>query len=230
MKVLVAEASWSTAAVSAELAAQRIGVMRATDGDDVLLLAEMGQLNAVVLDSRMAGLPLLPAIRQLRKIDRNAGILAMARSAAPLEVARTLDIGADDVVDHATDPAEVVARLRAVVRRRAGAATPRFAVGGLALDIEAQTVAMNGEELRLTRLEYQLVEFLALGANIVRSKEAILAHLYFLDDEPHSRVVDVYVCRIRREILRLGGDPTLLETVWGRGYVLRDAHPVPSAA
>jgi two-component system cell cycle response regulator CtrA len=230
MKVLVAEASWSTAAVSAELAAQRIGVMRATDGDDVLLLAEMGQLNAVVLDSRMAGLPLLPAIRQLRKIDRNAGILAMARSAAPLEVARTLDIGADDVVDHATDPAEVVARLRAVVRRRAGAATPRFAVGGLVLDIEAQTVAMNGEELRLTRLEYQLVEFLALGANIVRSKEAILAHLYFLDDEPHSRVVDVYVCRIRREILRLGGDPTLLETVWGRGYVLRDAQPVPSAA
>lgn len=230
MKVLVAEASWSTAAVSAELAAQRIGVMRATDGDDVLLLAEMGQLNAVVLDSRMAGLPLLPAIRQLRKIDRNAGILAMARSAAPLEVARTLDIGADDVVDHATDPAEVVARLRAVVRRRAGAATPRFAVGGLVLDIEAQTVAMNGEEMRLTRLEYQLVEFLALGANIVRSKEAILAHLYFLDDEPHSRVVDVYVCRIRREILRLGGDPTLLETVWGRGYVLRDAQPVPSAA
>lgn len=230
MKVLVAEASWSTAAVSAELAAQRIGVMRATDGDDVLLLAEMGQLNAVVLDSRMAGLPLLPAIRQLRKIDRNAGILAMARSAAPLEVARTLDIGADDVVDHATDPAEVVARLRAVVRRRAGAATPRFAVGGLLLDIEAQTVAMNGEEMRLTRLEYQLVEFLALGANIVRSKEAILAHLYFLDDEPHSRVVDVYVCRIRREILRLGGDPTMLETVWGRGYVLRDAQPVPSAA
>lgn len=230
MKVLVAEASWSTAAVSAELAAQRIGVMRATDGDDVLLLAEMGQLNAVVLDSRMAGLPLLPAIRQLRKIDRNAGILAMARSAAPLEVARTLDIGADDVVDHATDPAEVVARLRAVVRRRAGAATPRFAVGGLVLDIEAQTVAMNGEEMRLTRLEYQLVEFLALGANIVRSKEAILAHLYFFDDEPHSRVVDVYVCRIRREILRLGGDPTMLETVWGRGYVLRDAQPVPSAA
>jgi two-component system cell cycle response regulator CtrA len=230
MKVLVAEASWSTAAVSAELAAQRIGVMRATDGDDVLLLAEMGQLNAVVLDSRMAGLPLLPAIRQLRKIDRNAGILAMARSAAPLEVARTLDIGADDVVDHATDPAEVVARLRAVVRRRAGAATPRFAVGGLLLDIEAQTVAMNGEEMRLTRLEYQLVEFLALGANIVRSKEAILAHLYFFDDEPHSRVVDVYVCRIRREILRLGGDPTMLETVWGRGYVLRDAQPVPSAA
>jgi two-component system cell cycle response regulator CtrA len=230
MKVLVAEASWTTAAVSSELIAQRIGVMRANDGEELLHLAELGHLNAVVVDCRMQGVPLLSAVRRLRHLDRNTGILAVARLETPREVARTLDLGADDVVAHATDPAEVVARLRAVVRRRAGAATPRIAVGDLLLDIEAQTVAVNGEEMRLTRLEYQLVEFLALGANVVRGKEAILTHLYFHDDEPHSRVVDVYVCRIRREILRLGGDPTLLETVWGRGYVLRDAHPVPSAA
>ena len=230
MKVLVEEASWSTVAVSSELMSQRMGVMRANDGEELLFLAEIGRPNAFVIDSRMQGIPMLAAVRQLRQIDPNAGILAVARMETPRDIARTLDIGADDVVTHATAPAEVAARLRAVVRRRAGAATPRIAVGDLVLDIETQTVEMNGEEMRLTRLEYQLVEFLALGANMVRSKEAILTHLYFFDDEPHSRVVDVYVCRIRREMLRLGGDPTLLETVWGRGYVLRDAHRIPDAA
>jgi two-component system cell cycle response regulator CtrA len=117
-----------------------------------------------------------------------------------------------------------------MVRRRAGASSSRIAIGDLVLDLEAQTVSVNGEEMRLTRLEYQLAEFLALGANRVRRKEDILTHLYFFDDEPHSRVIDVYICRLRREIHRLGGDPTLLETVWGRGYMLRDAHPVSTAA
>ena len=230
MRILVGEASGSTTAVSSEFLAQRIGLMRATDGDELLFLAGMAHLNAIVVDSRMKGLSLTSAVRHLRKLDPGTGILAVSQPETPRDVARALDMGADDVVSHATNPVEVVARLRSIVRRRAGSATPRIKVGDLVLDIESQTVEVNGHEMRLTRLEYELLEFLALGANMVRTKPTILTHLYLFDDEPHSRVIDVYVSRIRSEIKRLGGDASLLETVWGRGYMLRTGHMAGVAA
>jgi two-component system, cell cycle response regulator CtrA len=96
--------------------------------------------------------------------------------------------------------------------------------------MDSQTVRIGGEAMRITRLEYQLLEFLALAPNMVRTKAAILTQLYLLEDEPHSRVIDAYICRIRREIARLGGDADLIETVWGRGYMMRDAALVPAAA
>jgi two-component system cell cycle response regulator CtrA len=82
----------------------------------------------------------------------------------------------------------------------------------------------------LTRLEYQLLEFLALGANTVRTKADILTQLYMLEDEPHSRIVESYICRIRRKMTELGAEAGMLETVWGRGYMLRDVQAVPLAA
>jgi two-component system, cell cycle response regulator CtrA len=110
------------------------------------------------------------------------------------------------VVTEETPATEIAARLRAIVRRRAGRSTPRIELGRMVLDIDTQTAVIGGEEMNLTRLEYQLLEFLALGVNNVRTKAAILTQLYMLEDEPHSRVVDAYVCRIRREMTRLGAD------------------------
>jgi two-component system, cell cycle response regulator CtrA len=230
MRILVAETSWPVAAVSAELTCQNIGVMRANDGDELLFMAEMAHLNGIVFDSRMQGLSSTAAVRQLRRLDPNAGILVIGRSDARDEAARLLDLGADDVVSETTCPAEIAARMRAIVRRRAGRASPRIDVGPLTLDIDTQTAEVAGEEMQLTRLEYQLLEFLALGANTVRLKTAILTQLYLLEDEPHSRVIDAYICRIRREMTRLGADASLLETVWGRGYMLRDAARISVAA
>jgi two-component system cell cycle response regulator CtrA len=133
-------------------------------------------------------------------------------------------------VTELTPPAEIVARHPAIVRRRAGRATPRIDVGGMMLDIDTQTVEVAGQDMHLTRLEYQLLEFLALGANTVRSREDILTQLYMLEDEPHSRIVEAYICRIRRKMDDLGADSSVLETVWGRGYMLRDVSALPMAA
>lgn len=230
MRILVAETTWATVALSAQLAARNIGVMRAADGDELIAMAEVAHLNAVVLDSRIRGLSAASAVRQLRQTDPQTGILVIGRADAREEAARLLDLGADDVVTELTSPAEIVARLTAIVRRRAGRATPRIDVGGMVLDIDTQTVEVGGQDMHLTRLEYQLLEFLALGANTVRSREDILTQLYMLEDEPHSRIVEAYICRIRRKMEDLGADPSVLETVWGRGYMLRDVHAMPMAA
>lgn len=230
MRVLVAETSWPTAAVSAELMCQNIGVMRANDGDDLLFMAEMAHLNGIVFDARMQGLAAASAVRQLRRSDPNAAILVIGRADARDETVRLLELGADDVVTEMTTPTEIAARMKAIVRRRAGRSTPRIIVGPVTLDIDSQTAEVAGAEMRLTRLEYQLLEFLALGVNTVRTKAAILTQLYLLEDEPHSRVIDAYVCRIRRELTRLGAEASVLETVWGRGYMMRDAARVSEAA
>jgi len=230
MRILVAETSWSTVALTSELLSQNIGVMRASDGDDLLYLADMVHLNAVVLDSRIRGLPVGSAVRQIRQSDPQAGILVIGRTDARDEAARVLDLGADDVVSEATSPAEIAARLKAIVRRRAGRATPRIEVAGLVLDIDGQSVEVQGREMHLTRLEYQLLEFLALGVNTVRTKADILTQLYMLEDEPHSRIVESYICRIRRKMTELGADASMLETVWGRGYMMRDVHAAAMAA
>ena len=230
MRILVAETSWSAVALTSELMSQNIGVMRASDGDDLLYLADMVRLNAIVLDSRIRGLSASSAVRQLRQTDPAVGILVIGREDARDEAARLLDLGADDVVSEATSPAEIAARLKAIVRRRAGRATPRIEVAGLVLDIDSQTVEVAGQEMQLTRLEYQLLEYLALGANTVRTKADILTQLYMLEDEPHSRIVESYICRIRRKMTELGADASLLETAWGRGYMLRDIEAMPLAA
>jgi two-component system cell cycle response regulator CtrA len=209
---------------------QNIGVMRAGDGDDLLHMAEMAHLNAVVMDSRIRDLPAASAVRRLRRIDPRTGLLVIGRADARDEAARLFDLGADDVVSEVTCPCEITARLKAIVRRRAGRATPRIEVGGLVLDIDTQTVEVGGQDMELTRLEYQLLEFLALGAGTVRSRSDILTQLYMLEDEPHSRVVESYICRIRRKMTDLGADASLLETVWGRGYMLRDVHEARVAA
>jgi two-component system cell cycle response regulator CtrA len=230
MRILVAETTWAAVALSAQLAARNIGVMRATDADDLIAMAEVAHLNAVVFDSRIRGLSAASAVRQLREADPRTGILVIGRADARDEAARLLDLGADDVVSELTSPAEIVARLTAIVRRRAGRATPRIDVGGMVLDIDTQTVEVGGRDMHLTRLEYQLLEFLALGANTVRSREDILTQLYMLEDEPHSRIVEAYVCRIRGKMDDLGADSSVLETVWGRGYMLRDVRALPMAA
>jgi two-component system cell cycle response regulator CtrA len=230
MRVLVAETSWAAVALSTQLDARNIGVMRAADAGDLVAMAEVAHLGAVVFDSRMRGLSATSAVRQLRRIDPQTGILVIGRADAREEAARLLDLGADDVVTELTSPAEIVTRLIAIVRRRAGRATPRIDVAGMVLDLDTQTVEVAGQDMHLTRLEYQLLEFLALGANTVRSREDILTQLYMLEDEPHSRIVEAYICRIRRKMDDLGADSSLLETVWGRGYMLRDVRALPMAA
>lgn len=230
MKILVAETNWTALSVSAELRAQNVAIIRTDDPDELCFLADMTEPTAVVLETKMPGFTIAAAVRKLRYIDRNLGLIAIDHTCDPVERARALEAGVDDVVAHTTDPAEIVARIGAIVRRRAGRSTPLIQVGAVVVDMAERTARTCERPMRLSRLEYQLLEYLALGAGSLRSKNSILTHLYSLKDEPDPRTIDAYVCRIRGEVARLGGDPFAIRTVWGRGYMLEDPADVAVAA
>jgi two-component system, cell cycle response regulator CtrA len=96
-------------------------------------------------------------------------------------------------------------------------------VGAIRLNVESKTVEVNGQRVHLTSMEYELLERLALGKGMTLTKEMILNHLYGgMDREPKLKIINVFVCKLRRKLCAATGGPHYIETVWGRGYVLRD--------
>ena len=129
--------------------------------------------------------------------------------------------GIDDVFYADIEPREAVARIQAVGRRYAGKANPILQIGDLTIDTALRTVHCESAHLPLTRIEYELVEFLALNEERVLSKHEIMDKLYAQGDAPDASIVAVYVCTIRNKLAAAGGNPNVFETIWGRGYSLK---------
>jgi two-component system, cell cycle response regulator CtrA len=134
---------------------------------------------------------------------------------------KALDQGADDFLITPCDPEEVLARIRAVVRRSQGHAKSTLALGPVELLLDRRDVRVHGESLHLSRREYAVLELLFLKQGVILNKGAFLTHLYCGMDEPEMKTIDVIICRLRKK-LATAGVPTLIDTVWGCGYILRD--------
>jgi two-component system cell cycle response regulator CtrA len=137
---------------------------------------------------------------------------------------KALMTGADDFITKPFDKAELVARMRAIVRRSKGYSQPALHVGALQLNLDSRDVQVNGAPVHLTGKEYAILELLVLRKGMVLTKEVFLNHLYGGIDEPEMKIIDVFVCKLRKKLARVGaGD--VIGTVWGRGYTLRDPGP-----
>src|SRR3712207_114776 len=121
---------------------------------------------------------------------------------------------------------ELVARINAIVRRSKGHAQSVIQTGELRVNLDTKTVEVNGSRVHLTGKEYQMLELLSLRKGTTLTKEMFLNHLYGGMDEPELKIIDVFICKLRKKLNQaLGlksGDPGYIETVWGRGYVLRE--------
>jgi two-component system cell cycle response regulator CtrA len=126
------------------------------------------------------------------------------------------------------DPAELVARMQAVVRRSKGYSKPSLQVGPLLLNLDSREVTVDERPVHLTGKEYAILELLVLRKGMVLSKETFLNHLYGGLDEPEMKIIDVFVCKLRKKLAQAGGDG-LIGTIWGRGYIMRDTTPSESA-
>jgi len=184
----------------------------AADGEDGLFKAEANDYDAIVLDLMLPRLDGWELIRRLRKTKKTPVLMLTARDSVRDRV-RGLDSGADDYLVKPFDLDELLARLRALIRRSASHADTRFELGDIVVDTASRTVTRNGDEITLTAREYSLVEFLALHQGKVISRTTLYEHLFDENDNTLSNLLDVHVSNIRK---KLGHD--FITTRRGHGY------------
>lgn len=189
------------------------------DGREALWYAQSNEYDVIVLDLMLPGLDGLSMLRAMRDQGRQTHVLIItAKDAVPDRVAG-LNAGADDYLVKPFEFEELLARVQALVRRGYHRKNPVLAVGPLRIDTSTQQVECDGARVELTAREYALLEYLAMRNGELVSRSDVWEHVYDFHSDASSNVVDVYVGRLRRKI-DLAGEPSLIETVRGRGYIL----------
>jgi two-component system cell cycle response regulator CtrA len=225
MRVLLIEDDTSTAK-SIELMLKSEGyVCDSTDlGEDGLDIGKIYDYDLIVLDLMLPDIDGLEVLRRLRTAKVQTPILILSGLSQPDDKVKALTLGADDYLTKPFDKEELIARLRAIVRRANGHPDTIIRTGGLAINLDARTVTLDGQPLHTTRREYAILELLSLRKGSALTKEMIMSHLYGGMDEPQIKIIDVYICHLRKKLSAAGGE-NLIETVWGRGYLLREPDP-----
>src|SRR4249919_1331964 len=206
--------------IRSELEAQGYTVDSTGEGKEALYLATEYPYDAAILDIGLPGLSGLDVIGRLRKRGSHLPILVLTARGRWQDKVQGLETGADDYLTKPFETEELLARLKALLRRAAGAAQEVLRCGPIALNLGAQKVSVDGEEVELTSYEYRLLEHLVRERRRVLSKDELAAHLYPHDEERDSNVIEVLIGRLRRK-LDPDGSLQPLETVHGRGYRFR---------
>jgi len=140
-----------------------------------------------------------------------------------------LGIGADDYLTKPFHKSELIARIQAIIRRSKGHSQSVITAGRLSVNLDTRTVEIDGQPVHLTGKEYAILELLALRKGTTLTKEMFLNHLYGGIDEPELKIIDVFVCKLRKKLSAATDGENYIETVWGRGYVLREPSAVSSS-
>jgi DNA-binding response OmpR family regulator len=196
----------------------------ALDGEDGLHLATSGVFDAIILDLMLPGKPGQEVLAALRKTGDKTPVLVLTAKEEKASIIRLLDSGADDYLPKPFDLGELLARLKALIRRGKGQASPQLAVGNLVLDFNTRSAWRAGTRVELSPMEYRTLEYLMMRQGSVVSKEELLEHLYDYNWEKFSNVIEVYISTLRRKI-DAGERDRLIHTLRGRGYVLRKGDP-----
>ena len=170
----------------------------------------------------------LEVLRSLRVSKVTTPTLIISGLAGIEDKVKGFGCGADDYMIKPFHKDELVARIHAIVRRSKGHAQSLVQSGDLVVNLDSKTVEVNGARVHLTGKEYQMLELLALRKGMTLTKEMFLNHLYGGMDEPELKIIDVFMCKLRRKLANASGGKNYVETMWGRGYVLR--HPTEEEA
>lgn len=191
-------------------------------GEDGLEMAKLYDYDVIVLDLMLPGIDGYEVVRALRAAKNNTPVLILSGLSGSDKKVKGLGFGADDYLTKPFDRNELIARINALVRRSKGLADPVIRTGAMAINLNSKIVTVAGKVLHLTSKEYALVELLGMRKGTTINKEQFLNHLYGGMDEPEMKIIDVFLCKIRRKIEQLSDGEEYIETVWGRGYILKD--------
>jgi two-component system cell cycle response regulator CtrA len=230
MRVLIVEDDTATSA-SIELVLKAEGfIVDTTDlGEDGLEIGKLYDYDIIVLDLMLPDIDGYEVLRRLRAARVRTPILILSGLGELDHKIKGLGFGADDFLTKPFDKRELVARIQAIIRRAKGHSESIIRTGRFTVNLDTRTVEVDGKPLHLTGKEYGILELLSLRKGTTLTKEMFLNHLYGGMDEPELKIIDVFVCKLRKKMAQATTGENYIETVWGRGYVLRD-QPTPENA
>jgi two-component system cell cycle response regulator CtrA len=231
MRVLLVEDDSATAR-SIELMLKSGGFVVDTSelGEDGIEVGKLYDYDIILLDLMLPDIDGYEVLRRLRAQKVTTPILILSGLSEMDNKIKGLGFGADDYLTKPFDRRELIARIQAIVRRSKGHAASVLKTGRLTVNLAAHTVEIDGKPVHLTSKEYGILELLSLRKGTTLTKEMFLNHLYGGMDEPEPKIIDVFICKLRKKISKVAGGDTFIETVWGRGYVLRDPSEVKAKA
>jgi two-component system, cell cycle response regulator CtrA len=197
-------------------------IYRADLGEEGIDLGKIYDYDIILLDLNLPDISGYEVLRSLRSAKVTTPVLILSGLASIEDKIKGLRLGADDFLAKPFHKDELVARIHALVRRSKGHAESVIAVGNLVVNLEARSVELDRQTLHLTGKEYQILALLALRQGSTLTKEMFLNHLYGDLDEPEVKIIDVFVCKLRKKLANASGGLDYIETVWGRGYALRE--------
>jgi len=229
MRVLVIEDDISTAqSIELMLKSESFNVYTTDLGEEGIDLGKLYDYDIILLDLNLPDMSGTEVLRSLRVSRVNTPILILSGLAGVEDRIKGLGGGADDYMTKPFHKDELVARIHAIVRRSRGHAQSVIETDDLVINLHTKTADINGSRVHLTGKEYQMLELLSLRKGMTLTKEMFLNHLYGGIDEPEIKIIDVFICKLRKKLANASGGKNYIETVWGRGYVLR--HPTDDEA
>ncbi|MRH20345.1 response regulator transcription factor CtrA [Rhodovulum strictum] len=227
MRVLLVEDDPTTAkSIELMLTHANLNVYTTDLGEEGIDLAKLYDYDLILLDLNLPDMNGHEVLRQLRLARIDTPILILSGAADTENKIKGFGFGADDYMTKPFHREELVARIHAIIRRSKGHAQSVIRTGRVEVNLDAKTVEVAGKAVHLTGKEYQMLELLSLRKGTTLTKEMFLNHLYGGMDEPELKIIDVFICKLRKKLAQATGGETYIETVWGRGYVLRDPEPV----
>lgn len=223
MRVLVIEDDESTSkAIQLTLKSEGFICDTTPIGEDGLEIGKRYDYDLIILDLMLPDIDGYEILRRLRAIQVATPVLILSGLTDIGNKTKGLGFGADDYLTKPFHKNELVARVRAIIRRAKGHPQSEIKVGRLTINLTTKVVAADGNPIRLTGREYSILELLAIRRGATLSKEIFLNHLYGGMEEPEFKIIDVFICKIRKKLADCLNGENYIETIWGRGYVLRD--------
>jgi two-component system cell cycle response regulator CtrA len=191
-------------------------------GESALQTSQFCRYDLVIIDLMLPDMNGFEVLTKIRSFS-NAPILILSAQKEVSDKVKTLGFGADDYMTKPFSGEELVARIKALIRRSEGNACSIIKVGDLTLNLDRGTLEAGGVPLQLTSKEYKIIELLMQRKGVIVTKTAFLDKLYSGIDEPEEKIIDVFVCKIRRKLDEfVAGGRHYIETIWGRGYILQE--------